>query len=237
MPRVPATLAHTLSDTFGSPSLGCPPHQGAFQHPVPPKTRDTTAHQGHISPEFQRRPRAGAQDKLSPERAEPRTSRAQAALPARVPTESGGASAAPAATPVVPRLTQDESPAPSPVGSTARRSVTLVRTVRSPRSVPWCPPPGPRYRVRDSARRPAPTAAAVAIPAPPAVALTRDWVAGPATSPRCLALAAPARKATRRVRPIQMKTAIQIWRKALRLDAVLRRQTNGKARERGRGGT
>lgn len=111
-------------------------------------------------------------------------------------------------------------------GSTARGGATQVRTARSRQRVHLRPPPAPRYRVRDSGRGPAPTSAAV--PAPPSVALAGDPPARPGTSARCPALTAPARKAARLVFPIQIKTAIQIWRKALRLDGAARRTTNGK---------
>lgn len=111
-------------------------------------------------------------------------------------------------------------------GSTTCGGATQVRTVRSRQRVHLRPPPGPRCRVRDSARGPAPTSAAV--PAPPSVALAGDPLARPGTSARCPALTAPARKAARLAYPIQMKTAIQIWRKALRLGGAARRPTNGK---------
>lgn len=131
---------------------------------------------------------------------------------------------APASAPVAPRLTQVESP--RPMGPPLAGAQPKVRTVRSRQRVHLRPPPAPRYRVRDSARGPAPTSAAV--PALPSVALAGDPLARPGTSARCPALTAPARKAARLVFPIQMKTAIQIWRKALRLDGAARRETNGK---------
>lgn len=70
-------------------------------------------------------------------------------------------------------------------------------------------------------------------PAPPAVALASERVARPSYVPDLPSVGRSGAESCPPRLLIQMKTAIQIWRLALRLDAVALRQPNREGRGRG----
>lgn len=160
----------------------------------------------------------------------PRGHRAPGTAPPLALARGVTASPAPAPAPAAPGLT-DESLLRHPCVHCSSGRNPGPRG-EEPAGVHSRPQPAPRYRVGASARGRAPTSAAAARsrrrrPLPPP-SPSRVAPASPAASSRGAASAAQARKASRPFLRIQTKTAIQIWRKALRLDAAGRRPTNGK---------